>query len=118
MSPEPVESTIKDVHLRQEGLTGKDLQNYLDKRFSPGTYDAVLLHNTYHITASSIVSLVRINVCNIVSLELFCFWVETNPTFLLYQQADVKKYAEKVEAAEAAEDTNTVTNEDTNAGGS
>lgn len=113
-----MESTIKEVHLCQAGLTGKDLKNYLDKQFGPGTYDAVLLHNTYHITASSVVSLVRTNVCTIVSLELFCFWVEINPTFLLYQQADVKKYTEKVEAAEAAEDTNTVTNENTNAGGS
>lgn len=118
MSSGPVESTIKEVYLRQEGLTEKDLQNYLDKEFGPGTYYAKMLHNTYYITAKYNVSLVRINFCTIVALELFCLWIGNNPAFLLYRQADVKKYAEEVEAAEAAEDTNTVTNEDNNAGGS
>lgn len=83
MGPEPVESTIKEVHLRQAGLTGKDLKNYLDKQFGLGKSDAEMIHNTYYIMASSVVSLVRINFCTMVALELFCFWVETNSTFLL-----------------------------------
>lgn len=84
MSPGRVITTIKATHLNQAGLTEKDLRHYMNDKFGPGKFDAEIVHNTYYITACSMVSLVRFNFCTILALEIFCVWCETNPAFLLY----------------------------------
>lgn len=58
MPSEPIVTTIQASHLHQQGLTVKDLEDYLNKKV-PGSFKAEMRHNTYHITAWYAVNIVR-----------------------------------------------------------
>lgn len=72
MSSNLVETTIPSKHLRQAGLTGKNLQDYLNNKYTVDGYGASMMQNVYYITAPHGVKLVRFNSRTTVALKTSC----------------------------------------------
>lgn len=58
MPLKPIVTTIQVSHLDQQGLTDKDVEDYLNKNV-PGSFKAVVRNNVYYITAWYTVKIVR-----------------------------------------------------------